>query len=268
MNSNLMHAARSPRASPVKCMALIAAGALAACSTIRSRESSSADPAAVQTVPPTAPAAPEAASAPPAEPAAGAPEPTPEPVQPEMKRAAAATPAATRTPETTPAAAAPPPCVCSQPALKARPKKHKRKPKAALNQPEPQSVGPAPPSKDGVVDAEVGRIDAPLTSILGKDVFSPKGEALGRVVDLLADAEGRVRVAIIDFGGFLGVGTRRIAVDWPLLHFTPGDKDKSLRLTVTREKLQSAPEYKDSDRPRVLVPPAATPDAAGADTKK
>jgi hypothetical protein len=119
-----------------------------------------------------------------------------------------------------------------------------------------------------VVNAEVGRIDAPLTSILGKDVFSPKGENLGRVVDLLADSEGRVRVAIIDFGGFLGVGTRRIAVDWPLLHFTPGDKDKSLRLTVTREKLQSAPEYKDSDSPRVLVPPAATPDAAGADTKK
>jgi len=77
-----------------------------------------------------------------------------------------------------------------------------------------------------------------------------------------------VRVAIIDFGGFLGVGTRRIAVDWPLLHFSPTDKDKPLMLTVTREKLQSAPEYKDSTSPRVLMPPAATSDAAGAGTKK
>jgi len=118
-----------------------------------------------------------------------------------------------------------------------------------------------------VVDARVGRLEGPLTSILGKNVYSPQGEDLGRVVDLLADPEGRVRVAIIDFGGFLGVGTRRIAVDWPLLHFTPAAKDKPLLLTVTREKLQSAPEYKDSTTPSVLMPPAAAPDAAVAGPK-
>jgi hypothetical protein len=134
---------------------------------------------------------------------------------------------------------------------------------------EPQSVGPVPPHAATVVNAEVGRIDGPLTSILGRNVYSPKGEDLGRVVDLLADPEGRVRVAIVDFGGFLGVGTRRIAVDWPLLHFTPGDKKTPLLLTVTREKLQSAPEYKDSGSPRVLMPPAAAPDdASGAGPKK
>jgi hypothetical protein len=119
-----------------------------------------------------------------------------------------------------------------------------------------------------VVDAEVKRIEGPLTAILGKNVYSPRGEDLGRVVDLLADPEGRVRVAIIDFGGFLGVGTRRIAVDWPLLHFSPSDKQKPLVLTVTREKLQSAPEYKDSTSPRVLMPPAAASDAAGAGNPK
>ena len=133
---------------------------------------------------------------------------------------------------------------------------------------EPQTVGPVPPPPATAVNAEVGQIDGPLTSILGKNVYSPKGEELGRVVDLLADPQGRVRVAIVDFGGFLGVGTRRIAVDWPLLHFSPGDKDKPLMLTVTREKLQSAPEYKDAGSPRVLMPPAAPPDAAGAGTTK
>jgi hypothetical protein len=138
---------------------------------------------------------------------------------------------------------------------------HKRRPYAN----EPQ--GPEPPSAaqtstDTPVDAQVGQIGAALTSILGKNVQGPKGEALGRVVDVLADANGRVRVAIIDFGGFLGVGTRRIAVDWPLLRFNPKPSDKSLILSVTREKLQSAPEYKDSRSPRVLVPPpAASQDA-------
>ena len=168
-----------------------------------------------------------------------------------------------------PAAASmpPPPCACSQPAPKPRPK-HKFRKKEPVKQVEPQSVGPEPPPSTAVVNAEVGRIDGPLTSILGKNVYSPRGEDLGRVVDLLADPDGRVRVAIIDFGGFLGVGTRRIAVEWPLLHFSPTDRDKPLILTVTREKLQSAPEYKDSTSPRVLMPPAAAPDAAGAGAKK
>jgi PRC-barrel domain len=186
--------------------------------------------------------------------------------EPETSAAPRETPpaAAAEAPAT---ASAPPPCVCSQPARKPH-VRHKPKPKQPVEEPEPQSVEPAPPPANTVVNAEVGRIDGPLTSILGKNVRSPKGEDLGRVVDLLADPAGRVRVAIIDFGGFLGVGTRRLAVDWPLLHFNPGDKDEPLILTVTREKLQSTPEYKDSSSPRVLMPPAAAPDAAGADAKK
>jgi hypothetical protein len=103
-------------------------------------------------------------------------------------------------------------------------------------------------------------------SILGKKVQSPKGDDLGRVVDVLADSTGRVRVAIIDFGGFLGVGDRRIAVDWPLLRFNPDRNDPSLLLSVTREKLKAAPEYKDNPRPQALMepPPAAPPPAAPA----
>jgi PRC-barrel domain len=121
----------------------------------------------------------------------------------------------------------------------------------------------AQPPPGALIDAEVGQIGTSLTSILGKDVQGPKGEALGRVVDVLADADGHVRAVIIDFGGFLGVGTRRIAVDWPLLRFDPSTRDKSLVLRVSREKLQSAPEYKDSSSPRLLMPPAAasTPNA-------
>ena len=44
---------------------------------------------------------------------------------------------------------------------------------------------------------------------------------MGRIVDVLVDRSGQVRAAIIDFGGFLGVGSRKIAVDWNALHFPP-----------------------------------------------
>ena len=116
-----------------------------------------------------------------------------------------------------------------------------------------------------VINLQVGEIGSAVMSILGKKVQGPKGEDLGRVVDVLADATGRVRVAIIDFAGFLGVGTRRIAVDWPLLRFDPAG-DKPLILSLSRENLQSAREYKDSGHPRVLmlrvVSPSATADTA------
>jgi hypothetical protein len=101
-------------------------------------------------------------------------------------------------------------------------------------------------------------------SILGKKVQSPKGDDLGRVVDVLADSGGRVRVAIIDFGGFLGVGDRKIAVDWPLLRFNPDRSDPSLLLSLSREKLKAAPEYKDDPRPKTLMVPEPTAAPAAA----
>jgi hypothetical protein len=131
-------------------------------------------------------------------------------------------------------------------------------------QPPAPQVAELPP--DGIIDARVAPLPVSVMSILGKKVQSPNGDDLGRVVDVLADSGGRVRVAIIDFGGFLGVGDRKIAVDWPLLRFNPDRSDPSLLLSLSREKLKAAPEYKDDPRPKTLmVPePAAAPAAAPA----
>jgi PRC-barrel domain protein len=100
-------------------------------------------------------------------------------------------------------------------------------------------------------------------SILGKDVRGPTNENIGRIVDVVVDHRGHARAAIIDFGGFLGVGSRKIAVDWDALKFAPAEDGRSVvTLDLTREQMKSAPEYKEK-RP-VLVLGAAmrsrTPD--------
>lgn len=118
---------------------------------------------------------------------------------------------------------------------------------------------------NGVVAAEVRSMPFPVTSILGKQVKDPHGDDMGRVVDVLADASGRVRIAIIDFGGFLGVGDRRIAVDWPLLRFNPDGRDPSLLLAVGSDVLKAAPEYTGGLRPQTLM---EAPVQASADDKK
>src|SRR5207245_6925477 len=53
-----------------------------------------------------------------------------------------------------------------------------------------------------------------LFRILGKDVLSATGENMGRIVDVLFDEKGEPHAAVVDFGGFLGVGTRKIAIGW------------------------------------------------------
>jgi hypothetical protein len=60
-----------------------------------------------------------------------------------------------------------------------------------------------------------------LQGILGKEVRGAAGENMGRIVDVVVDRTGQVRAAVIDFGGFLGVGSRKIAVDWNALSFPP-----------------------------------------------
>ena len=63
---------------------------------------------------------------------------------------------------------------------------------------------------------------------------------MGRVVDIVVDSAGQVRAAVIDFGGFLGVGSRKIAVDWNALHFPPaGDAQAASGLTGVRFRASS-----------------------------
>jgi hypothetical protein len=76
---------------------------------------------------------------------------------------------------------------------------------------------------------------------------------MGRIVDVLVDRAGQVRAAIIDFGGFLGVGSRRIAVDWNALHFPqPGNPGERIALDLTRDQVKAAPEYREG-KPVVIL---------------
>lgn len=85
-----------------------------------------------------------------------------------------------------------------------------------------------------------------VEGILGREVVSAADENMGRIVDVLVDRSGQVRAAIIDFGGFLGVGSRKIAVDWNALHFpAPGTSNAKIALELTRDQVKAAPEYQE-----------------------
>jgi hypothetical protein len=89
--------------------------------------------------------------------------------------------------------------------------------------------------------------------ILGKEIRSSGDENMGRIIDVVVDRTAQPRAAVIDFGGFLGVGSRKVAVDWTLLHFDVAADGRS-RITVelTPDQVRSAPEYRPA-KPVVIT---------------
>ena len=98
--------------------------------------------------------------------------------------------------------------------------------------------------------------DQQLEGILGKAVRSSADEDMGRIVDVLVTHEGQSRAVVIDFGGFLGVGSRKVAVDWNALHFSAAGKLDRVTLELTRDQVRLAPEYRAGEPVKVVGAPA------------
>jgi hypothetical protein len=86
-------------------------------------------------------------------------------------------------------------------------------------------------------------------SVLGKDLIA-SGENAGRIVDVLTDGSGRIRAVVVDYGGFLGVGTRKIAVAWSDLRFD--GSSGTVTTDLPPERLSTAPEVK-TGKPVVVI---------------
>jgi PRC-barrel domain protein len=123
-------------------------------------------------------------------------------------------------------------------------------------QPQPkQPAQPAPP-----VDNLELLPGNQITGLLGRKAQGPKGEDMGLVVDIVVDKDGDPRALVIDFGGFLGVGSRKIAIDWRLVHFRPANQDAPVQLMLSRVEVQDAPVFDPGVQPlRMIGPPAAKP---------
>jgi PRC-barrel domain protein len=136
-----------------------------------------------------------------------------------------------------------------------------QQPAAQTPAPTPKEVAPAapkeapvPPAKEPAPPASVTIIGAQdAHGVLGRDVRSTTDQDMGHIVDVIVDRTGMVRAAVIDFGGFLGVGSRKIVVDWDALHFgRVANKGDSITLDLTKEQVIAAPEYQE-DKPIVVL---------------
>jgi len=95
-----------------------------------------------------------------------------------------------------------------------------------------------------------------VEAILGRQVTDSSGKNIGRLIDVLVDENGQPQAAVIDFGGFMGVGNRKVAVHWSTLHFNPAEGKHIITLEMTPDEIKAAPEYTNTDKPAPVVTPA------------
>lgn len=116
----------------------------------------------------------------------------------------------------------------------------------------PEAAKPPPPPPPKPPAAQELIYSGEATSILGRQVRDPEHRVLGRIVDVLVDDAGQPRAAIIDLGGFLGVGDRRIAVAWRALHFAVAAGHDTITLDMTLDQIKATPDFH-----RPIAPTAA-----------
>lgn len=88
--------------------------------------------------------------------------------------------------------------------------------------------------------------------LLGRRVRTTDGVELGRVVDVLVDADGRPVAVVADVGGFLGIGLRRVALHWSMLNFRAHEDGLRISVQVPPDVVISAPAHDPNDPATIL----------------
>lgn len=78
--------------------------------------------------------------------------------------------------------------------------------------------------------------------IVGKTVVSAEGEEIGEVQEVVQDPATSQKFAVIDVGGFLGVGQKSVAIAFDELQVSQGGQDQ-LESDLTRQTLETKTEY-------------------------
>ncbi|MFD1944278.1 DUF4142 domain-containing protein [Paradevosia shaoguanensis] len=82
----------------------------------------------------------------------------------------------------------------------------------------------------------------------GVEVLDPNGNKIASISDFVLTQEGSLDAVIVDFGGFLGIGTKPVAVAFDGLNFVSDqDGKRYLMAAITKEQLDAQPPYNKDD---------------------
>lgn len=93
--------------------------------------------------------------------------------------------------------------------------------------------------------------DMSAEDLIGKTVLSTDGDTIGEIGDIVV-SEDKAPLAVIDVGGFLGIGEKPVAV--PLSDLQVGEDEAVLMSGLTKESLEGMTAYEKDSWPSVKGP--------------
>lgn len=124
------------------------------------------------------------------------------------------------------------------------------RPGTTTTQDRPYTTSPeATTARERTAGAMAGLESMSEQELVGMTVVSREGEEIGDIDQVVTEGgagamPGEDKRAVIDVGGFLGIGEKSIAIPFDDLQLS---QDGRLQTDLTREALESQPEYQRSD---------------------
>ncbi len=97
----------------------------------------------------------------------------------------------------------------------------------------------------GYVPVDVAELTA--EKLTGANVYGVNDDVVGDVEDLVLSEDGQIKEAILDIGGFLGIGEHRIAVSFDEMQIVRSEdgSDTRVYISASKEQLEARPGYED-----------------------
>src|SRR5882724_10317390 len=99
--------------------------------------------------------------------------------------------------------------------------------------------------------------DMAASALLGTKVRNANKESIGKIDDIYLDKDAKTTVVVISVGGFLGVGSKDVAVKWSDLTFGQDDTSVMVTTSLTKDALTALPDYTRTGRRKTAPPETA-----------
>ncbi|WP_375462373.1 PRC-barrel domain-containing protein [uncultured Methylobacterium sp.] len=86
--------------------------------------------------------------------------------------------------------------------------------------------------------------DMVTSKLVGLTISNAANESIGEIADVVLGFDGRVKSWVVGVGGFLGIGTKYVAVDPSAMRLDRSDgKTLKAMINTDKDQLRAAPEY-------------------------
>lgn len=100
-------------------------------------------------------------------------------------------------------------------------------------------------TNDPILNAN-GSLNA--SKLIGLDVQSPEDKKVGDIGEVVLDKAGKVDGVVVDVGGFLGIATHPVLLEWKDVTLASQDGKTKAIVNLTKENLEQMPAYETSSK--------------------